>query len=152
MPKHLARSCSPTPSKAHRCTELVTKKHAQLEFKGASDFTALLLAAKHGHADTCRALLELKADANAITTHGRCALDLAAARGHLVCVELFISQGKVDAVTAVGTPLAYAALFGHRDVCSRLLQANANINMLTNFGRIGAITLDCSLRAKKRQL
>jgi ankyrin repeat protein len=66
--------------------------------------TLLMLAAYHGHAETCSLLLEKGADANALNDRGQSPLAGAVFKGYEKVVKVLVEQGKAD--VEVGQPNA----------------------------------------------
>eukprot|EP00397_Hematodinium_sp_SG-2012_P005702 GEMP01005724.1.p1 GENE.GEMP01005724.1~~GEMP01005724.1.p1 ORF type:complete len:558 (+),score=107.75 GEMP01005724.1:52-1725(+) len=91
--------------------------------------TALYLAAKAGHAQCVRVLLNADADIH-VTDNVRCtALYRAAWNGHTDCVNVLLAHGakvNVCCSTTGSTPLHGAAWRGHSAVVRTLLQYGAN--------------------------
>jgi ankyrin repeat protein len=83
--------------------------------------TALMVAARHGHAACVEILLEHGADPLARDSFGQSALIFAATRGHLDCVRLLIPRSHVDAKTNLGqTALQIAAKGPNRAIFEEL--------------------------------
>lgn len=106
--------------------------------------TALEAAACADHADAVQRLLEAGADPNAPTDSRRdeSVLEAAAARGQLATVQALLDHGadpNHSDKNSSSTPLIAAASAGHRDVCTALLQAGANLTVLRCSGRNSAI-------------
>ena len=83
---------------------LLLEKGAEVNIKGPGGFTALMLAASNGHAETVRLLLEKGADLNAKTRLGQTALVLASQAGRSDAVKVLSEKGarldtKADAFT-----------------------------------------------------
>merc|ERR1712050_148942 len=89
--------------------------------------TALMMAAMGGCEETCQALIEKGADANATEPgSGRTPLMFAAQGGHSKVVGLLL-QAKADATKADhdnATPLMWAAIAGKTEVASQLLSVS----------------------------
>jgi len=96
----------------------------------AAERAALLDAAKNADAESVRALLKNKADANAAEGDGTTALHWASYRDDLETADLLIRAGaRVNAATDLGvTPLWNAAVNASERMVRRLLQAGANPN------------------------
>jgi uncharacterized protein len=97
---------------------------------GAAERSPLLDAAKSADTGTVRALVEKKADVNAVDADGTTPLHWASYRDDLASADLLIRAGaRVDAATDLGvTPLWNASLNGSAAMVGRLLQAGANPN------------------------
>ena len=99
------------------------------EMKDYYGMTPLQWAARQGHADVVRLLLEKGANVNAqrLQGHGETPLYQAASNGHADVVGLLLQKGAN--VNALGSaPLYGAASNGHADVARLLLQKGANVN------------------------
>jgi cytohesin len=90
--------------------------------------TALMLAARMGHADVADTLLAAGANPSATADDGTTALLESVARGHVAIVERLLSAGaNPDRPTKdVGTPLLMATVQGHAEVVDALLKAGAD--------------------------
>ena len=98
-------------------------------------------AAKQGHLEVVRILLEAGADQNAATANGITALMFAARQGHLEVVRLLLETGadKNAAMAHGRTALMLAAKEGHLDVVRTLLKAGADMNAATADGRTASM-------------
>jgi ankyrin repeat protein len=98
---------------------------------------ALVAAARSGHVDEVKALLDKGADAKSIDVRGWTVLQRAAEAGQLEVVRLLLKRGAdVNAKTSDGwTALIAAASNRHIDVVNVLLQRNADLNAKTSNGR-----------------
>ena len=82
---------------------------------GAGD-TLLMLAAYHGHAETCAMLLEHGADANGLNDRGQSPLAGAVFKGFEEVVKVLVEKGKAD--VEAGQPNAVeCGLMFKRDLC-----------------------------------
>jgi len=98
----------------------------------------LLVAARHGHEESCRMLLTYHAAIEFMSSDGVNALGLAALGGHAGAVRACLQFGAFTEVRiggdtgihAVGapTPLQAAAAKGHLEVVHALIQAGANLD------------------------
>jgi len=106
---------------------------AETEAPQPQHSTALMHAARHGHADCVAALLPFS-DAKAQTTRGLTALHLAAAHGHIECVKLLLPCSDPKAAVSVRdfsgmTALAMGVVGGHAD-CVHALLAHFDANAI----------------------
>ena len=111
---------------------LVTGLAAPAASSGADE--RLLAAAREGHLEVVRSLLEEGADVNEARGDGVTALHLAAGGGYRSVADALLTAGAaVNAGTRIGhyTPLHEAARAGHGDVVGRLLEAGADPNAAT---------------------
>lgn len=69
---------------------------AELNTKGADNWTALHYAANEGHGDILEALIGKNIDLSAVTNQLRTALHLAAARGNTDICRLLCDQAAID--------------------------------------------------------
>lgn len=99
--------------------------------------TPLMLAARNGHIDICRLLLQAGAKVDE-TTLLECATPLfeAAAAGHTEICRLLLEAGAaVNACTRTATtPLMIAAQNGHPATCRLLLAAKADVRQVDRWG------------------
>ena len=112
---------------------------ADVHAHGFGGFTALMHAARRGHAACVRLLLEAGADTERVAHYGGgTALMYAARRGHAACVRLLLGAGAdTERVEREGgaTALMCAAKRGH-DACVRLLLlAGADARRADSAGR-----------------
>jgi len=85
--------------------------------------TPLILAARYGHLEICKMLLNAKAIPITRGEIARDALHNAAAAGHTEIVKLFANEQDLKETDQEGnTPLLLAAKGGHSEVCSYLLE------------------------------
>lgn len=97
------------------------------------DECLLLIAARRGFVNICKALLEAGAKVNVVGGHYGTALHAAAARGDEKCVELLLRYGAdVNAISGDDncTPLYEAAGRGHEKCVELLLDFGADVNAL----------------------
>uniref|UniRef100_A0A3P9H812 Uncharacterized protein n=1 Tax=Oryzias latipes TaxID=8090 RepID=A0A3P9H812_ORYLA len=88
----------------------------------ADDQTPLHCAARMGHKELVKLLLEHKANPNSTTTAGHSPLHIAAREGHVQTVRLLLDMEKGF------TPLHVASKYGKVDVAELLLERGANPN------------------------
>ena len=117
--------------KRGRETEVEHLLHAPLnpDVRDAqNDWTGIHLAAKNGHLDIVRLLLEAGADMDAARQNGATALQQAAWNGYLNVVRFLLEAGAdKDAARQDGTTAVIgAAQNGHLDVVRLLLEAGAD--------------------------
>lgn len=95
-----------------------------IDAKNHKGYSALMLAAYHGHVDVARYLLQRGADANTADGGGNSALMGAAFKGYIDTVRLLIEYGAdIDARNAKGqTATDFAHLFGRVQVARFLKQ------------------------------
>ena len=98
--------------------------------------TALMFAAREGHIDIVRLLLDRGANINAINDYERTALMWAANTGHTDVVRLLLDRGaNINAVDGDGdTALMSASESGHTYTVRLLLDRGANINAINGNG------------------
>lgn len=108
--------------------------------------TPLSLAALNGDATTTELLLTAGATANALDAAGESVLMTAVRTGNASVVNLLLDHGALvgyrEPVFGL-TPLALAALEGHAELVTRLLQAGARVNAATRVGPTPPFILPC---------
>jgi cytohesin len=106
--------------------------------RGAADYTPLQIAARQGHMNLTKFLIEQGASINVRQRipNGDTPLHTAAWRGHKAIAELLVSHGTdVNARNDNGeTPLHHAAKYGYTEVVSLLLAYGATINVKNEKG------------------
>ena len=118
----------------HKQSQLNNRKMTEQQQEELNN--ALQRAARNGHAEVCRLLLEQGADVNATNWLGLTPLFLAAWRGHVEVCRLLLERGaNVHAVTRNNdTPLHDAARNGQADVCRLLIERGADVHVANWFG------------------
>ncbi len=102
---------------------------------------ALRLAAKHGHEQVVRFLLEKDASVDARGSNGRTALTVASGRGHLEVVRKLIRTGAdVNREGDYGRSLYQAAQNGSPRVVSALLDAGAKVDLKSGANKHTALS------------
>ena len=99
--------------------------------------TPLIMAAKMGHNDVVRLLLDSGAAPNKAGWSGKTPLIWAASYNHKEVIKLLIAaSAEVDIADEMGiTPLSWAALHGYKDVVQLLLDAEAALDEMDDEGR-----------------
>lgn len=99
-----------------------------VEWRNEEGLTGLMLAARHGHAEVTRSLLEFGANIEAINANGSTALTFAAFSGKAVVAEILLNAGaKVNHSNSKGhTPLLAAASQGNKNTVRLLLENGAD--------------------------
>ncbi|KPP73849.1 serine/threonine-protein phosphatase 6 regulatory ankyrin repeat subunit A-like, partial [Scleropages formosus] len=111
--------------------KVLLQNHARVDIFDEQGKAALHLAAEHGYEEIADILLSNKAFVNAKTKLGMTPLHLGAQSGSTCLVMLLVNThlASIDALTLKKqTPLHLAALYGELDVCSALLNMNADVN------------------------
>lgn len=95
---------------------------------GENDATPLHDAARRGHPEACKALLDHGVNVGITeTTHRMTPLHLAALHGHWAVCELLLKRGAMSTADDRGvTPLHFAAGQGNAAICALLLEAGAD--------------------------
>lgn len=116
---------------------LLSEKDVQVDCPNSSAVTALFLAAKEGHDECLRLLLEAGAKVNGIGL-GNTALTplwVATYAGHKNCVERLVKAGADLNTKFPETPLFIAAREGKADCLKILIKAGSNVNVKNNRGQ-----------------
>lgn len=93
-------------------------------------------AAKNGHLECLKVLLEYGADIHSVDIEDETAITLASLFGHTECVRYLLEQGANANNCAVdGTPLIYAAARGNVECVKLLLERGANVNEIVCYGK-----------------
>ena len=134
----LVRSCEQGNSlQVKSLAVLGVDLHAQFKQGPYSGFTAIHVAAAHGHVDVAKILLSCGADIEAETaSKGRRPLHLAARNGHVSMAKLLIREGaQVDSKACHGTqPIHDASWSDSVEILDALMEAGAAIDCLDRFG------------------
>uniref|UniRef100_A0A0X3P756 K Homology domain-containing protein n=1 Tax=Schistocephalus solidus TaxID=70667 RepID=A0A0X3P756_SCHSO len=103
----------------------------------------LIEAAKDGHTDVVRLLLQYGASVSQVSNNGYTALHYAATNGHLDCVRLLLQyKSPLEVQNENGhTPLMEAASNGHIEVARCLIEHGAYINTYSTEFKESALTL-----------
>ncbi|XP_050138345.1 ankyrin repeat-containing protein P16F5.05c-like isoform X2 [Malus sylvestris] len=98
---------------------------------------ALLEAARYDDIYDLKSLESAGLSLDSKDLHGRTALHMASANGHLQIVEYLISRGvDLNATNEeMNTPLHWACLNGHVEVIKKLILAGANLSVLNSYER-----------------
>ena len=115
-------------------------------------YTPLHLASRGGHADVARLILENGADPDVFTTTGATAMHFAADADAAGVIEALAAHGgHVDARDSFAerTPLMFAAVRGADAAVRALLEAGADVSLVTRVKDYEVIDQD--LRAEQRQ-
>jgi len=102
--------------------------------------TALIAAAEGGHEQLVSQLIDSGVNVNLKKNNGISALHLEAQNGHLQNVQDILQQAdNINALAPYNfkknyTPLIFAAMKGHKQVVSLLLQTDANVRLKTQDG------------------
>ncbi len=125
---------------------LVKAGQAVNQNNGWEKRTPLMRAAMEGHTDCVEYLLQNEAMLDSMDFDSRTAFHLAAERGHLKVIKIFIEAGQ-DVNTRGGwaastppegaprTPLMWAAEGGHTDCVEYLIQNGAQLDLMDFKGR-----------------
>ena len=128
------------------CAQLLVNVGSRLNEPDDDNWTPLILAAFFGHEEVALELLQRGADIHVKSKeHGRTALHLACAEGHLKCAHLLVNVGSRlnEPDDDNWTPLILAAFFGHEEVASELLQRGADIHVKSKEHGRTALHLAC---------
>ena len=108
-----------------------------MNYQDRNGRTALIAAAEGGHEQLVYQLIKSGVNVNLKKNNGISALHLEAQNGHLQNVQDILQQAdNIDALTPYNfkkgyTPLIFAAMEGHKQVVSLLLQSGADIRLKT---------------------
>ncbi|XP_058510924.1 cortactin-binding protein 2 isoform X2 [Ochotona princeps] len=115
---------------------LLNEEGLDINYSCEDGHSALYSAAKNGHADCVRLLLNAKAQVNAADRNGFTPLCVAAAQGHFKCLRLLIANDANINHAADGgqTPLHLACKNGNRECIKQLLEAGTDRSVKTRDG------------------
>ncbi|KAM5255151.1 cortactin-binding protein 2 isoform 2-T2 [Ctenodactylus gundi] len=115
---------------------LLNEEGLDINYSCEDGQSALYSAAKNGHTDCVRLLLNAEAQVDAADKNGFTPLCSAAAQGHLECVQLLIAyDANINHAAAGGqTPLYLACKNGNNECIKLLLEAGADRNVKTRDG------------------
>lgn len=115
---------------AERTTALLESGRFDVNQGNPEGFTPLICAARKGHSNIVRILLEGGADTSIQNTDGFNALHISSQHGHIVVVNILVEAGApLETKTLLGsTPLHQAADNGHASVIKVLSEAGADVN------------------------
>ncbi|XP_019273575.2 cortactin-binding protein 2 isoform X4 [Panthera pardus] len=115
---------------------LLNEEGLDINYSCEDGHSALYSAAKNGHTDCVRLLLNAGAQVNAADTNGFTPLCAAAAQGHFKCVELLISyDANINHAADEGqTPLYLACKNGNKECIQLLLEAGTDRSVKTRDG------------------
>ncbi|XP_037692235.1 cortactin-binding protein 2 isoform X2 [Choloepus didactylus] len=115
---------------------LLNEEGLDINYSCEDGHSALYSAAKNGHTDCLRLLLNAEAQVNAADKNGFTPLCAAAAQGHFKCVELLIAyHANIDLAADGGqTPLYLACKNGNKECIKLLLEAGTDRSVKTRDG------------------
>lgn len=115
---------------------LLNEEGLDINYSCEDGHSALYSAAKNGHTDCVRLLLNAEAQVNAANKNGFTPLCAAAAQGHFKCVELLIAYDANINHAADGgqTPLYLACKNGNKECIKLLLEAGTDQSVKTRDG------------------
>ncbi|XP_040115806.1 cortactin-binding protein 2 [Oryx dammah] len=115
---------------------LLNEEGLDINYSCEDGHSALYSAAKNGHTDCVRLLLNAEAQVNAADKNGFTPLCAAAAQGHFKCVELLIAYDANINCAADGgqTPLYLACKNGNKECVKLLLEAGTDRSVKTRDG------------------
>ncbi|XP_068963196.1 cortactin-binding protein 2 isoform X5 [Petaurus breviceps papuanus] len=116
---------------------LLNEEGLDINYSCEDGSSALYSAAKNGHTDCVRLLLNAEAQVNTADKNGFTPLCSAAAQGHFKCAELLIAYHADINHAAEGgqTPLYLACRNGNNECIKLLLEAGTDRNVKTSDGR-----------------
>ncbi|XP_038413398.1 cortactin-binding protein 2 isoform X1 [Canis lupus familiaris] len=115
---------------------LLNEEGLDINYSCEDGHSALYSAAKNGHTDCVRLLLNAEAQVNAADKNGFTPLCAAAAQGHFKCVELLIAyDANINHAADEGqTPLYLACKNGNKECIKYLLEAGTDRSVETRDG------------------
>ncbi|XP_030879129.1 cortactin-binding protein 2 [Leptonychotes weddellii] len=115
---------------------LLNEEGLDINYSCEDGHSALYSAAKNGHTDCVRLLLNAEAQVNAADKNGFTPLCAAAAQGHFKCVELLIAyNANINHAADEGqTPLYLACKNGNKECIKHLLEAGTDRSVKTRDG------------------
>ncbi|CAO2602719.1 Cortactin-binding protein 2 [Lemmus lemmus] len=115
---------------------LLNEEGLDINYSCEDGHSALYSAAKNGHTDCVRLLLNAEARVDAADKNGFTPLCAAAAQGHLECVELLTAyDANINHAAAGGqTPLYLACKNGNKECIKLLLEAGSDRSIKTRDG------------------
>ncbi|XP_012976607.1 cortactin-binding protein 2 isoform X2 [Mesocricetus auratus] len=115
---------------------LLNEEGLDINYSREDGHSALYSAAKNGHTDCVRLLLNAEARVDAADKNGFTPLCAAAAQGHFECIELLTAyDANINHAAAGGqTPLYLACKNGNKDCIKLLLEAGTDRSIQTRDG------------------
>ena len=131
-PDDLAKALHIAADKGNEeCCQLLLAHNALPNIHDASGFTPVVIAARRGHANIVKMLIDAGSNVKKPTFRIRAtALHWAATNGHYGCVCLLLKAGANPEAQTVHrrTPLMLASRSDNPDIVEELLAAGANVN------------------------
>ena len=119
-----------------KLSSILADKDVQIDSPNSSAVTALFLAAKEGHDECLRLLLEAGACVNGIGVQNALSpLWVATHAGHKNCVERLVAAGANLNTKFPETPLYIASREGKADCLKILIEAGSCVNVRNNRGQ-----------------
>lgn len=116
---------------------LLAQKDVKVDCPNSAAVTALFLAAKEGHEECVKLLLEAGASVDGIGLENTALSPLwvATYAGHKNCVDRLVKAGANLNTKSPETPLFIAAREGRADCLKILIEAGSNVNVKNNRGQ-----------------